>query len=185
MAKADEEWVVACRRFEAMTVAEADKQMNIEPTLVGPHETLLEVTRKAVEQPTCSVISVVDGRGKLLGLLPARDLAFAAFIHVMPELFLRFAHDLRQAGQVALMSHGRTAGDVMRPPLAVRPRERLEDIFGRFLRTDLDGLPIVDDDNRVVGYLGLFEFFCVWINSCYIGPRTTEAPAGGAQEGWD
>ncbi len=176
MTKADEDWVLACRRFEAMTVAEADQQMDIEPTLVGPQDTLLEVAQKAVERPTCSVISVVDEQGRLLGLLPARDLAFGAFVHVVPELFLRYANDLREGGRFALMTHGRTAGDVMRPPLAVRPRDRLEDIFGRFLRTDLEGLPIVDDANRVIGYLNLFEFFCVWINSCYIGPQ-----AGGEQ----
>src|SRR3712207_9070472 len=97
MTKSDEDWVLACRRFEAMTVAEADREMAIEPTVVRADETLLEVAQKAVERPTCSVIAVVDERGRLRGLLPARDLAFGAFVHVMPELFLKYAHEIGRA----------------------------------------------------------------------------------------
>ncbi len=162
----DEEWVLACQRFESMTVAEADRLMNLEPTIVRPRDTLREVMQQALDRPSCRVIAVVDEGGKLLGLLPTRDLAFAAFVRVMPEPFLKHAHDLREGGRFAAMSHGRTAGDIMRPPAAVRPHDRLEDAFGQLLKANLDGLPIVDDAGRVVGYLNVFEFLCAWINVC-------------------
>ncbi len=84
----------------------------------------------------------------------------------MPEAFLKYAHDLREGGEFAAMSHGRTAEDIMQPPLAVRPHESLEDAFGQLLKANLDGLPIVDDAGRVIGYLNLFEFICAWINVC-------------------
>lgn len=178
MNKRDEEWILACQRFESMTVAEADRLMSIQPTLAQPDEPLLTVVQKAVERPDCLVVSIVDAVGKLLGLLPTRDLAFSTFIRVMPETFLKYANDLSHSGEFTTLSHGRTAGDVMQPPLSVRPDNRLEDAFGQLLKANLDGLPIVDDDQRVVGYLSLFEFLCVWINVCPVRDRQPQGEGG-------
>lgn len=171
MPQQDEDWLQMSRRFETMTVAEADRLMALEGTMVGPDETLLEVIRRAIEHPTCLVIAVVDADRQLLGILPTRDLAFGSFIKVMPEAFLKYTHDLSHGGEFAAMSHGRTAGDVMRPPVALRPQDYLEEAFGQLLKTGLDGLPIVDEDDRVLGYLGLFEFLYVWLNVCPVPPR--------------
>lgn len=158
-----EAWVAARRRFEAMTVAEADRLMTMAPTLVRPDEPLLVVARRVVDRPDCRVLSVVAADNRLLGLLPIGDLAFAAFVHVMPELFLKHANDLAHSAQFATLSHGRTAGEVMRPPLALRPSDTLEEAFSRLLGTELEGLPIVDDTNRVIGYLNLPEFLGAWL----------------------
>ena len=171
MATDDEVWVAACRRFEAMTVAEADRLMAVEPILAGPEEPLLAVVRKVVDRPACRIVCVVDAGGVLLGLLPVADLAFAAFVHVMPEVFLKHANDLARGGEFAALSHARTAGDVMRPPLALRPGDRLEEAFGRLLGTGLEGLPIVDAAGRVTGYLNVPEFLCAWLSNGLPGGR--------------
>ena len=179
MTNRDEAWLEACRRFEAMTVAEADRFLGIEPLLARPDEPLLALVRRAVTSPACRVISVVDPDGRLLGLIPLGDLAFAAFVRVMPEVFLREAHDLLQGGEFARMAHARTAGEVLRPPDAVRPTDTLERAYGRLLAARLEGLPIVDDAGRVVGYLNLPEFLSAWLLTC---PPGDDAPTreGGA-----
>lgn len=174
MTNRDEEWVLACRRFESISAAEADQLMDIAPIVVRPEETLTEVVRKTVDRPSCRVLSVVDAGGKLLGLLPVSDLAFAAFVHVMPETFLKHANDLVHSGQFAAMSHARTAGELMRPPRSLRPHDRLEDAFGQLLEAELEGLPITDDAGRVVGYLNIPEFLCAWINNCPMPEREGE-----------
>lgn len=166
METSDAAWVAACRRFETMTVAEADRLMDMGPTLARPEEPLIEVARRVVDRPQCRLVCVVDAGGTLLGLLPITDLAFAAFVHVMPEIFLKHANDLAHSTQFAALSHGRTAGEVMRPPLALRRGDSLEVAFGRLLSADLEGLPIVDDANRVTGYLNLPEFLCAWLTNC-------------------
>ncbi len=171
METSDGAWVAACRRFELMTVAEADRLMAVEPTLARPEEPLLAVARRVVDRPECRVVCVVDAGGVLLGLLPVADLAFAAFVHVMPEVFLRHANDLTHGGEFAALSHGRTTGEVMHPPLALRPGDTLEDAFGRLLGARLEGLPIVDDAGRVIGYLNVPEFLCAWLTNCAPGGR--------------
>jgi len=166
MGTTDAAWVATCRRFETTTVAEADRLMAVGPILARPEEALLAIARRVVDQPQCRIVCVADTGGTLLGLLPVADLAFAAFVHVMPEVFLKHANDLTHSTQFATLSHGRTAGEVMRPALALRPGDSLEDAFGRLLEADLEGLPIVDDAGRVTGYLNLPEFLCAWLANC-------------------
>ena len=163
MERNDAAWLAACRRFEAMTVAEADRFMTVEPIIVRTTESLQAVASRVVDYPTCRVLSVVDEAGRLRGLLPIVDLAFAAFVHVMPEVFLKYANDLIHSAQFAALSHGRTAGEVMRPPVSVRASDSLERALGVLLEANLEGLPIVDAEGRVGGYLSLVEFLCAWI----------------------
>jgi CBS-domain-containing membrane protein len=177
MTTEDAAWVQACRRFEAMTVAEADRLMAIEPILARPDEPLLALIRRAVASPACRVISVVDGAGRLIGLIPLGDLAFAAFVRVMPEVFLREAHGVLEGGEFARMAHARTAGEVMRPPDAVRPADTLERAYGRLLAAKLEGLPIADDAGRAIGYLNLPEFLGAWLLNC--PPEAGEAAREG------
>ncbi|MDP9373529.1 MAG: CBS domain-containing protein [Chloroflexota bacterium] len=185
-------WAWACRRIDQLTVADVDRLMDIEPILVQPHESLPAVVRQAVDHPGCSVVAVVDAQGRLLGLLPTRDLTFGAYVHVMPEIFLARARDLGQSGEFGRLSHGRTAGEVMRPPHAVRADEHVAAALSHILAAGLDGLPIVDAANRVVGYLSLLEFLCSWINSCYHeellppleGPAPVPAPVPPRERRW-
>ena len=163
MTTQDEAWIRACQNFEGMTVAEADRLMTIEPTLIRPGETLLAAIRRVVEQPGCRVLCVVDEERRLRGLLPIGDLAFAAFVRVMPEIFLRQMRTLSQGREFAAMLHSRTVGDAMRPALALHPGDRLEEAFAKLLEVNLEGLPIVDDGERVIGYLNLPEFLSAWL----------------------
>lgn len=151
MGTSDADWMAACRRLETVTVAEADRLLEIGPLIANAEESLLDVTRRVVDNPQCRLVCVVDADGALQGLLPVADLAFAAFVHVMPEIFLKYANDLAHSTQFAALSHGRTAGEVMRPPLALHPDDSLEIAFGRLQEADLEGLPIIDDANRVSG----------------------------------
>ena len=67
MATHDQVWVAACRRFEAMTVAEADRLMAVEPILGAPAEPLRAVARRVVDRPACRIVCVVD-RATPLGM---------------------------------------------------------------------------------------------------------------------
>lgn len=171
----DETWIEQKHRFTQTSVAEADALMPIEPTIVHPDESLGVIVRQALAQPACLVVSVVDDAGRLVGLLPTRQLAFGVFVRVLPEAFLRYVTDLRHSSEVAAMIHGRTAREVMRPPQFVRPGDTLEEAFGRLLTTDLEGLPVVDDAMRVIGYLGLFEMLNCWLHAFPAG-MTPQGP---------
>jgi CBS domain-containing protein len=59
----------------------------------------------------------------------------------------------------------RTAADVMEPPISLRPDETAREAFRRLNDTGLAGLPVVDEQGRVEGYLDELELLLVWVEA--------------------
>ena len=66
---------------------------------------------------------------------------------------------------------------MMTAPVAISYQGTAEEAFLKLHSSGLRGVPIVDDDGRVLSYLGLLEFMTLWM------PGATNAgriyPAGG------
>ena len=146
-------------------VSEADALLTTTPVLVSLTDSLETIATKAVEKPNCRVISVVDGDDRLVGLVPVRVLVNDIFLKIVPEEFLGEIADLDAALEYAQHIAARTAADIMIPPVSLRSTETVRTAFERMHHSRLNGLPIVDDANRVVGYLDQFELLMVWIRS--------------------
>ncbi|MGD2067691.1 MAG: chloride channel protein [Gemmatimonadota bacterium] len=109
----------------------ADETMDRDVTRVAEERHLTELL-EALPDVRHDAFYVVDGDGRLRGVIPLRDLQGA----------LRYADAL---GQVVL------AGDLTREVRHVAPDERLDTVLRAFAR-DLPGeLPVVDGDGRLVG----------------------------------
>jgi acetoin utilization protein AcuB len=166
-------------------VSEADALLATEPVLVSLADSLETIATKAVEKPNCRVISVVDDDRRLVGLVPVRMLVNDIFLKIVPEEFLGEISDLGAALEYAQHIAARTAADIMISPVSLRSTETVRTAFERMHHSHLNGLPIVDDDNRVTGYLDQFELLLVWIRSTGRGvllrPADGDAaePAGG------
>ncbi|HET9498087.1 MAG TPA: CBS domain-containing protein [Candidatus Limnocylindria bacterium] len=146
-------------------VSEADALLTTGPVLVAQTDSLETIATKAVEKPNCRVISVVDDEGHLVGLVPVRMLVNDIFLKIVPEEFLGEISDLGAALEYAQHIAARTAADIMIPAVSLRATETVRTAFERMHHSHLNGLPIVDDANRVVGYLDQFELLMVWIQS--------------------
>ena len=168
-----------------------------EPVLVSLADSLETIATKAVEKPNCRVLSVVDDDNRLVGLVPVRMLVNDIFLKIVPEEFLGEISDLGAALEYAQHIAARTAGlahapargtrgRLARAPLPVRLRstETVRTAFERMHHSHLNGLPILDDDNRVTGYLDQFELLLVWIQSTGRGALlrpTEESPTERAE----
>src|SRR3989304_5359933 len=75
-------------KVKAYTVAQAVARFRHEPALVEEGATLLQVAEAAVRHPYCRTLAVVDGNGRLLGIIPLSSLVDDVFVHIMPEEFL-------------------------------------------------------------------------------------------------
>lgn len=143
----------------------ADGLLSIGPVVVGADASLREIAEKAVENTGCRVIAVVDGDGRLAGVIPVRVLVNDIFLKIVPELFLGEIIDVDAALQYAAHVGARTARDIQLPAVSVRRDETLRDAFATMHEAKLNGLPIVDDDGRVVGYVDQLEMLLVWVRS--------------------
>jgi CBS domain-containing protein len=146
-------------------VADADRVLATGPVVVGRDDSLETLAEKAVEHPTCRIISVVDDDGRLVGLVPVRMLVNDIFLKIVPEEFLGGIADIDAALEYARHIAARTAADIMIDPVSVRPDETVRTAFERMHHSRLNGLPIVDAEGRVTGYLDQLEMLLVWTRS--------------------
>ena len=126
---------------------------------------LREVAELAVQNAGCRVIAVIDADGRLVGVLPVRVLVNDVFLKIVPEEFLGEITDLDAAMKYASHVRARTASDVMLPPVSVHPDETVRTAFQRMHENKLNGLPITDRDERVVGYVDQLELLIVWVRA--------------------
>ncbi len=150
------------------TIGDADRLLRIQPVVVAPASTLQELAETAARQPGARVIAVAED-GLLRGVIPVRVLVNEIFMKIVPEEFLGEITHIDQVLTYARHMGARTAADIMQPPVSVRLDETVRDAFERMHRSKLNGLPIVDDAGRVVGYVDQLELLLVWVRASGLG----------------
>lgn len=146
-------------------IAEADTVLRMEPVIAHADDSLRTVAEAAVENTGCRVIAVADDDRRLIGVIPIRVLVNDIFLKIVPEEFLGEIHDLEGALKYAAHMGARTSRDIMLPPVSVRRDESVRDAFERMHAAKLNGLPIVDEERRIVGYVDQLELLLVWVRA--------------------
>jgi CBS domain-containing protein len=150
---------------QATRIGDADRVLRMEPVVVHAGDTLHRLAELAVERPGCRVLSVVDDEGRLIGLVPVRVLVNDIFLKIVPEEFLGEIVDYQAALKYASHVGARTAADIVLPPVSVTRDDTVRDAFERMHASRLNGVPIVDAERRVVGYIDQLELLLVWVRA--------------------
>ncbi len=133
------------------------------PVKVLGSEALRDVARRSAQHPECGVLSVVDESDVLLGLIPVTRLVEDIFVKIVPEEFLSHIDHAAEALDYAERLGARTAADIMGKPISVKPDETVRDAFRKIHEFKLAGLPVVDDEGHVIGYLDELELLLAWV----------------------
>ena len=133
--------------------------------IVNADDSLQRLAEVAIEHPSCRVLSVVDDDGRLIGVVPVRVLVNDIFLKIVPEEFLGEIVDVDDVLKYAGHIRARRAADIMAPPASVRPDQTVRDAFETMHKAKLNGVPIVDEQMRVIGYLDQLELLMVWVNA--------------------
>ncbi len=150
---------------QATRIGEADQLLSIGPVVVRQDASLHEIAEQAVLNPGCRVIAVVDADDQLTGVVPVRVLVNDIFLKIVPEEFLGEILDLDGAMKYAAHLGARTASDIQLPPVSVAIEDSIRDAFRIMHDAKLNGLPIVDGERRVVGYVDQLEMLLVWVRT--------------------
>lgn len=105
----------------------------------------------------CHTIAVVNGAGVLVGVIPVDVVVQHLLVHLMPAEFLKDVMEPERAAELAKEQHARTAGDLMDPPVSIVEEETVREAFHVLHQAGLQGVPVVDENQRVTGYLGLLQ----------------------------
>jgi CBS domain-containing protein len=148
------------------TVGQADTLSTIEPNVIPLDASLLEIVESMQRVPLAWTIAVVDQNGQLQGIIPFSQIVDEVLFRLTPEEFLSTVHSLGDAEEFAIqsrLSQAATAAEMMRPPVYVHSEETVIEAFHKIRQAGLRGLPIVDGELRVTGYLDLFELVQIWL----------------------
>ena len=145
-----------------MPVEEAAAVLNLNPTIVRAETSLVDVPSLMRTHPNVHMVCVVADSERLVGLISMQNLVDTLFFHILPEEYLSDLHQLEDVMEFANRSRMRTAADAMQAPQWVKRGETVKDAFKRMRDHHLSGLPVVDDQYRVVGYINLLELLSVF-----------------------
>ncbi len=141
-----------------MPVSEAAKLLNIQPITIPSGATLMDAVAAMSKSPSAHVAAIVSSTGHLLGLVTLRALADHVFFHISPEIFYgEVTTDMDRSLDFGEMANVHNISDLMIEPIAVHASDSVNQAFRLMHQHGLSGLPIVDDNNRVVGFVGLLE----------------------------
>ena len=110
-----------------------------------------------VENRDCHTIAVVNEAGVLVGVIPVDVVIQHLLLHLMPEEFLGDVLKPGRAAEMAREEHARTAGELMDPPAYIFEADTVREAFHATHGAGLQGIPVVDPDKRVTGYISLLQ----------------------------
>jgi len=149
---------LADKVFRELPVSDAAKLLKIAPVIIDSGATLMETVEAMAKSPSAHVAAVVSGMGHLLGLVTLRQLADHIFFGVMPEVFYGdVTTDLDRSLDFGEMANVHNISDLMIDPVAVHASDTVGQAFRLMHMNNLSGLPIVDDNNHVVGFVGMLN----------------------------
>jgi CBS domain-containing protein len=144
-------------------VREAMRAAGSRPCSVFEDASLEAVAEMLGREPGIHTVAVVDRQKRLKGIIPIRIILDELFLRVAPEEFLADMRDMTRVEEFGRISRADTAKDLMEEPVFIRMDETVREAFVRMHEHRLEGLPIVDEALKVVGYLDRFQLLRLWL----------------------
>ena len=135
--------------LEPLSVVRADTEF----------EDLLRIVRA---QPQVRTVAVTDDDGRLTGIIPMRALYGALVADVFPGVVMADVVSVESALNYGDRMVHPTASQMMLDGVSVALTDTLHDAFIALHRSGHAGLPVVDADERPVGYLDLLAILPLW-----------------------
>jgi CBS domain-containing protein len=131
--------------------------------VVTRDQSVADVAECLSENPGINTAPVVDADGRLLGVIPMRLLLNDLFLRIAPEEFLAGLDAVGGLEEFGRMTRAETAGALMETPAYVTAEDSARHAFALMHERQLDGLPIVDLEMKVVGYLDRLHLVQLWL----------------------
>ncbi|MCL4458632.1 MAG: CBS domain-containing protein [Chloroflexi bacterium] len=150
---------------KSTSIGEADKFLSLAPIVVEEDLPIYQIAQRVAEHPGTRLIAVVDQDQKLVGVISVTALCELVFFHVLPEDFFADVTDYEKLEEFAKRARVHVAKDLMHRPVWVTRDDLVKDAFERMHVARLEGLPIVDEGKRVIGYIDMLELLLVWLRA--------------------
>ncbi|MGQ9571995.1 MAG: CBS domain-containing protein [Dehalococcoidia bacterium] len=164
------------------SVGEALGRVGISGCVVREEADLVQVAEVMAACLGTHTVAVVDDDGRLVGIIPMRLLLDELYLHVAPEEFLvgmRASKDIEEFGKI---SRAHKAKELMQHPVYVTLGDSVRKAFVKMHENKLEGLPVVDEEMRVLGYLDRLQLMRLWLEKHRKWARPGPGQTGPRQE---
>jgi CBS domain-containing protein len=132
-------------------------RLTIRPTVVRADASLESVAEAVRQNPAARVIGVIDEQARLMGVIPVRAVVEHLLWVDAAAIVLGPAPTMTQSLTLARALSAQQAQDLMQPPLSVAASGTVGEALRLMQRRGLTGLPITDEQGRVVNYVDPLE----------------------------
>lgn len=131
-------------------------------SMVGADSKFADLVQAVIAQPLVRTIAVTDTDGVLTGIISMRAFYGALVADVYPSAVMADVVSFESALEYGDQMVHPTAGEMMLDADSVSLTDTLHDAFIALHRSGQAGLPVVDDDDRPVGYLDQLAILPLW-----------------------
>jgi CBS domain-containing protein len=156
-----EEALLDWTRQRKIPVSKILPLLNLHPTIVRMNTPLLEVLTQLLANPGVPAACVVNNEDRLMGVITIKALADVMMIPVMPEAYINDPEEYDKALQYAQITDQHIAAGIMKDPVFMLEDETLEDVFRKMREYDLSGVPVVDKNYHISGFITLLGLMAV------------------------
>ena len=125
------------------------------PAFVSKEASADEIAKTLIANPRLKSVYVVDDKLKLIGKITLKMLMKHEFMDLVPRNFSYFGA-LEFVGK-------KTAENLMVSPIYVKDADTVKTAFIKMYENDLDELPVVDENLRLIGNIDLLELLTMLI----------------------
>ncbi len=151
--------------YRDLTVADIMDVLHLDPAIVPADAAVAEIIKTMLDHPNVQVACVVNEEQRLVGVIDVPSLADAFLVTVFPEEFMSAVQDLAEAEEFARWTRMHQASDIMREPVYVHISDSVRAAFHAMHQAKLPGIPVVDEQYRVIGYINLLELMGLCLES--------------------
>ena len=156
------------KNLKKITVAEAYNLDKTPSWIAAPDDEFTDVVRRFAEEPDLRGIFVAEEDCHLIGVITRRDLLDWARIQIGASFYTSEEYWLKEDVRLFELMRASKAQEVARPDSAssaVHVNDSLSEALRKMMVHDLSCLPVVDEDNIIIGDLKLSEILLQALNS--------------------
>lgn len=144
----------------ALKVSDIQHLLVVEPAWVLESATIDEVMQKMISDLRTRWVYVVDAQKRLLGGVPMNSA-----VEILFPLEAIIEHPVPLYEGYFPKTGAKNAGELMLSPMpSVKEETTLEEMAGLLLNKEINEVPVVDKDNRLIGEVNVCEVIKAFLN---------------------
>jgi CBS domain-containing protein len=162
---------------EGLPAVKVEEIMTRDVATVTPEATLAEVVERLLDKPY-TALPVIDGARRLVGIITDTDLLERGDMEVSLSLKKALDPEVARSLVARLRQSTRTVSQIMTTePTTIKPRAYLSEAARLMVKRSLKRLPVVDDNNHLVGVLSRLDILKV-LAAGYLPQGMSSQPPG-------